>query len=225
MKLFVRSLILLSVFIGVTSMVPQKITRVVFFGDSITEAGAKPGGYITKIGEALQAKGLTNLYDLVGAGIGGNKIYDLYLRMNDDVLSKNPDVVFIWIGVNDVWHKATSGTGTDADKFEKFYTAIILKLQSKNIKVILCTPASIGEKIDFTNQQDGDLNKYSQIIRDLGKNYKCGLIDFREIFHVYNLKNNPENKPSGSLTVDGVHLNPEGNQLVADKMLEVLLAK
>ncbi len=225
MKLFVRSLIILGVFTMVTSMVPQKITRVVFFGDSITEAGAKPGGYITKIGEALQAKGLTNLYDLVGAGIGGNKVTDLYLRLNDDVVSKNPDVVFIWIGVNDVWHKTLTGTGTDADKFEKFYTAIILRLQAKNCKVILCTPASIGEKIDFTNQQDGDLNRYSQIIRDLSKNLKCGLIDFREIFHVYNLKNNPGNKPSGSLTVDGVHLNPEGNQLVADKMLEVMLAK
>ena len=179
MKLFGRSLIILGVFTMVTSMVSQKITRVVFFGDSITEAGAKPGGYITKIGEALQAKGLTNLYDLVGAGVSGNKVTDLYLRLNDDVVSKNPDVVFIWIGVNDVWHKATSGTGTDADKFEKFYTAIILKLQSKNIKVILCTPATIGEKFDFTNQQDGDLNKYSQIIRDLSKNYKMRINRFQ----------------------------------------------
>ena len=225
MKLFMRSLIILSIFSILTSMVPQKITRIVFFGDSITEAGAKPDGFITKIGEALKAKGLTNLYDLVGAGVGGNKVTDLYLRLNDDVVSKNPDVVFIWIGVNDVWHKTLSGTGTDADKFEKFYTAIILRLQSKNIKVILCTPATIGEKFDFTNQQDGDMNRYSQIIRDLSKNYKCGLIDFREIFHVYNSKNNPDNKPSGSLTVDGVHLNAEGNQLVAEKMLETILAK
>jgi lysophospholipase L1-like esterase len=206
-------------------MIPQKITRVVFFGDSITEAGAKPGGFITKIGQAVETKGLTNLYDLVGAGIGGNKVTDLYLRMEDDVLSKNPDIVIIWIGVNDVWHKTSYGTGTDADKFQKFYTAIIQKMQAKNIKLILCTPATIGEKIDFTNQQDGDLNRYAQIIRDLSKNYHCGLIDFREIFHVYNLKNNPDNKASGSLTLDGVHLNEQGNQLVADKMTEVLFAK
>jgi lysophospholipase L1-like esterase len=225
MRLIVRSFLLIALFITATSMFTQKITRVIFFGDSITEAGVKPDGFITKIGEALATRGLANQYDLEGAGISGNKVYDLYLRLEDDVLSKNPDVVFIWIGVNDVWHKQSFGTGTDADKFEKFYTAILLKLLAKKIKVILCTPASIGEKIDFTNQQDGDLNKYAQIIRDLAKNNHCGLVDFREIFHVYNLKNNPGNKDRGILTADGVHLNPTGNQLAADKMLEVLLAK
>jgi lysophospholipase L1-like esterase len=56
-------------------------------------------------------------------------VYDLYLRLEEDVLKKRPDVVVIWIGVNDVWHKTILGTGTDADKFEKFYTAIINKLK------------------------------------------------------------------------------------------------
>jgi len=225
MKLMYRFALMIGLFIATTSMFMQKTTHIVFFGDSITEAGVKAGGYISKIGEALQAKGLANQYELTGAGVGGNKVYDLYLRMDDDVLSKNPDVVVIWIGVNDVWHKTLSGTGTDADKFEKFYIAIINKLQAKNIRVILCTPSTIGEKSDFTNQQDGDLNKYSQIIRDLAKNYHCGLLDLRDIFHSYEQQNNPANKDRGILTVDGVHLNEQGNQLVADKMLEMLLAK
>ncbi|MES1226031.1 MAG: G-D-S-L family lipolytic protein, partial [Bacteroidota bacterium] len=54
-----------------------KPTRIVFFGDSITEAGAKPGGFIIKMGEVLQARGLANQYELIGAGVGGNKVYDL----------------------------------------------------------------------------------------------------------------------------------------------------
>ena len=112
----------------------QKKQRIVFFGDSITQAGAQPGGYIVRMGEMLKQKGLDANYELLGAGIGGNKVYDLYLRMEEDVLAKNPDVVVIWVGVNDVWHKRTSGTGTDADKFEKFYNAIIKKLQAKKHK-------------------------------------------------------------------------------------------
>src|SRR5262245_17306167 len=111
----------------VSSLTFKKSQKVIFFGDSITAQGAKPGGYIVKMKDALAKKGVTD-YELIGAGIGGNKVYDLYLRMDDDVLSQNPDIVFIWIGVNDVWHKAMFGTGTDADKFEKFYTAIINKL-------------------------------------------------------------------------------------------------
>ncbi len=225
MKLFFRFAFSTALVILATSMMTQKPKRVIFFGDSITQMGVNPGGYIVKMGEMLEQKGLSKDYELIGAGVGGNKVYDLYLRLEDDVLSKNPDIVFIWVGVNDVWHKVSSGTGTDADKFEKFYTAIIKKLQDKGIRVILVTPACIGERTDFTNQQDGDLNKYAQIIRVLAKNYKCELVDLREAFLSYNLKNNPENKESGILTVDKVHLNPKGNELVADKMLEVLLSK
>ncbi len=225
MKYIIRCLLFSVLFLTAVSMVNQKPKRIVFFGDSITQAGVSPNGFITKIGEALKQKGLASEYELIGAGIGGNKVYDLYLRMDSDVLVRNPDIVVIWVGVNDVWHKASFGTGTDPDKFERFYTAIIKKLQARNMRVILCTPSTIGEKTDYTNQQDGDLNKYSQIIRDLAKRYNCDLIDLRRIFLDYNLKHNPENKESGILTVDRVHLNEQGNQLVADSMLPVLTGK
>ena len=200
------------------SMTFQKAKRIIFFGDSITQAGVGPTGYVTKIKEELE-KTAKGQYEVIGAGVGGNKIYDLYLRMDDDVLAKNPDIVVIYIGVNDVWHKASSGTGTDPDKFQKFYDAIIKKLKDKNIKVVLCTMATIGERTDFSNQQDGDLNRYAQFIRDLANKNDLPLCDLRKAFLEYNLKNNPENKEQGILTVDRVHLNEKGNQMVADLLL------
>jgi len=200
----------------------QKKKKIIFFGDSITELAVKPGGFILKIDSMLVKNNLKNNYDLIGSGVSGNKIYDLYLRLEDDVLSKNPDIVVIFIGVNDVWHKRLTGTGTDADKFERFYSAILKKLTDKNIKVIICTPAAIGEKTDFTNEQDGDLNKYCNIIRDIAAKNNLPLIDLRKIFLEYNLKNNSENKDRGILTRDGVHLNDKGNQLVADEMWKVI---
>jgi isoamyl acetate esterase len=196
--------------------------KIVFFGDSITEAGVKPGGYIAQIGDLASKENLSAKYDFIGAGIGGNKVYDLYLRLEDDVLNKNPDVVIIFVGVNDVWHKRTYGTGTDADKFEKFYTEIIKKLQEKNIKVVLCTPAAIGEKTDYSNELDGDLNQYSAIIRSLAKNNNLPIVDLRNIFLAYNKKYNAENKEAGILTSDRVHLNEKGNQVVADEMWKVI---
>jgi lysophospholipase L1-like esterase len=225
MRLLSRAALLLLMFTAATSMITKKSTRVVFFGDSITQAGAQPGGYIVRMKEALEKTGRGADYDLIGAGIGGNKVYDLYLRMEDDVMAQKPDVVVIWVGVNDVWHKSSSGTGTDPDKFERFYTAIINKLLDKHIKVILTTPAVIGEKTDFTNMQDGDLNAYSQIVRNLAQKFHCSLVDLREVFHNYELKNNPSNKESGILTRDRVHLNDTGNQLVAEKMQEALDSK
>jgi len=212
-----KLILLLPIIIGM-AFTFQKKNKVIFFGDSITEAGVKAGGYIVRVDSMCKAEGKSNSYEFVGAGISGNKVYDLYLRMEDDVLVKNPDIVIIYIGVNDVWHKSSFGTGTDADKFEKFYQAIINRLKAKNIKVALCTPAAIGEKTDFSNQQDGDLNKYSNIIRSIAAKNNLPLIDLRKLFLDYNLKNNSENKDRGILTTDGVHLNATGNQFVADQM-------
>src|SRR6476620_4092244 len=195
--------------------------KVIFFGDSITQAAVQPHGYITVMQEMLQQQNISN-YDLIGAGIGGNKVYDLYLRMDSDVLTKSPDIVVIYIGVNDVWHKVSSGTGTDPDKFEKFYNAIIKKLKQRNISVVLCTPAVIGEKTDFTNQQDGDLNKYAAIIRGIAKQNNLALVDLRQKFLDYNRQYNTENKEQGILTRDRVHLNAIGNQLVADEMWKII---
>jgi lysophospholipase L1-like esterase len=201
----------------------QQKQRVVFFGDSITQAAVNPKGYITVMGDMLKQKGLADKYELIGAGISGNKVYDLYLRIEEDVLAKNPNVVFIYIGVNDVWHKRSSGTGTDPDKFEKFYNAIIKKLKDKNIEVILCTMATIGERTDYSNDQDGDLNHYANLIRDIAKKNNCALVDLRKAFLDYNLANNKENKDRGILTTDRVHLNEKGNHLVAEEMLKALV--
>lgn len=198
--------------------------RVIFFGDSITEAGVHPGGYILRMDSMITKQGLGDRFELLGSGVSANKVYDLFLRMEDDVLKREPSIVVIYIGVNDVWHKRTGGTGTDADKFERFYEAIIKRLSDKNIKAVLCTPAVIGEKTDFSNEQDGDLNKYSNIIRDIAARNNLPLVDLRKAFLDYNLKNNPGNKEYGILTTDRVHLNARGNQLVAEEMLKVILA-
>jgi len=218
MKLFFFSIVI----ILTTSFVSQKKTKVIFFGDSITQAGVQAGGYIVRVDSMSKLEGLGDKYEFIGAGIGGNKVYDLYLRMENDVLAKTPDVVIIYIGVNDVWHKSTSGTGTDADKFEKFYQAIIDKLKVKSIKIILSTPAAIGEKIDFSNPQDGDMNEYSNIIRRIASKNNLALVDLRKAFLDHNLKNNPANKDRGILTTDRVHLNAKGNQLVAEEMWRVI---
>ena len=204
---------------------PQKKTKVIFFGDSITELGVKKDkyvGYIVRMDSMLKAGKKDDQYELIGSGISANKDYDLYLRLDEDVLGKNPDIVVIYVGVNDVWHKTLLGTGTDPDKFEKFYNAILRKMKERNIKAILCTPAVVGEKTDMSNPLDGDLNRYSNIIRDIAKKNDLPLVDLRQKFLDYNNANNPENKEKDILTYDRVHLNAKGNQLVADAMWKAI---
>jgi lysophospholipase L1-like esterase len=56
------------------------------------------------------------------------------------------------------------------------------------------------------------------VARSLG----ATLCDLRKAFHDYLVLNNKENKPQGILTYDGVHLNDEGNRLVAREILKYL---
>ena len=214
-------LLLFATFIGclfLLSFRGDKKKKVLFFGDSITQMGVDKGGYIDLIKKDLVSKGIADNYEIIGAGIGGNKIYDLYLRMDKDVLEQKPDMVFIWVGVNDVWHKSSMGTGTDFDKFGRFYNAVVKKLQANGVKVVLVTPAAIGERNDFSNEQDGDLNLYSSWIRKYAAENALGLVDLRKTFHDYSVANNPTNAERGILTTDRVHLNDKGNALVATEM-------
>jgi isoamyl acetate esterase len=220
-----KLIIIASIILISCAFAPPKKTKIIFFGDSITELGVKPEkyrGYILQLEDMLKKEQKSDQYELLGSGISGNKVYDLYLRMEEDVLAKNPDVVVIYVGVNDVWHKSLLGTGTDADKFEKFYQAIVKKLQAQNIKVVLVTPAVVGEKTDMSNSLDGDLNKYSNIIRELTKKNKLPLVDLRKSFQLYLSKNNPDNKEKEILTYDRVHMNTEGNKFIAEEMWKVL---
>ena len=149
-------------------------------------------------------------------------------------LDLNPDIVFIYIGINDVWHKYDFGTGSDIDLYENGLRQIISDIKDNGAEVILCTPTVIGEnKGEFTlvNQfkdletmeiMNKDLDDYSDVIRKLSFEFNTELVDLRKIFMNYISENNPDNNPSGITTYDGVHLNDIGNKLIANEMIKFI---
>jgi lysophospholipase L1-like esterase len=199
----------------------RKRKRIVFFGDSITNYGARPGGYIRRIERMMKEADIEYRYELSGAGVNGNTVTDLYKRVDKDILSEGADIVVIFIGINDIWHKLTGG-GTPVREFEAIYEALIKRIISAEIKVVLCTPTVIGEKRQYQNQQDEDLEIYSEIVRSLALKFSLPLVDLRKAFLNFNLLNNTESHEFGILTFDKVHLNDNGNQVVAKEMWNVL---
>jgi len=218
MKTLLKTSIVLGLCLIAFTSMTFKPKRIIFFGDSITQQGVSKNGYVTLIKKALDS----TKYDIIGAGIGGNKVYDLYLRLEDDVLNKKPDLVVIYVGINDVWHKQSSHTGTDYDKYLKFYQALINKIQGVGSKVVLVTPSVVGEKKDGSNELDADLNKYAAGIRELAAKNNLPVCDLRKIFTEYEAANNPNDLEKGILTKDRVHLNDAGNKLVADQLLPLV---
>ena len=207
--------------------------KVIFLGDSITQNAVINSedfkGFISLLEENVNQN-----TELIGKGIGGDKVSDLLTRYRDDVIKLNPDIVFIYIGINDVWHKYDYGTGTDIDLYENGLRQIINDLKENGVEIILCTPTLIGEnKGEFTlvNQfkdietmeiMNNDLDDYSDVIRKLSKEFDTKLLDLRKIFMQYISENNPENKSKGVLTTDGVHLNNLGSKLIADEMIRFI---
>ncbi|MBL6655426.1 MAG: SGNH/GDSL hydrolase family protein, partial [Flavobacteriaceae bacterium] len=241
-------LLIFILIIGCNDVNESKL-KIVFLGDSITEAGVydkdvgienngeliypKYTGFITFL-----APSLAENTELVGKGISGDKVSDLLTRYKKDVIDLDPDIVFIYIGINDVWHKYDFGTGSDIDLYENGLRQIISEIQKIGSRVVLCTPTVIGENHgDFTlaneyvehyrdaktmEDMNKDLDAFSDVIRKLSSEYSTDLIDLRRVFLDYISQNNPNNNPSGILTYDGVHLNDQGNKLIADQMINFI---
>ncbi|CAN5915466.1 SGNH/GDSL hydrolase family protein [soil metagenome] len=218
------------VMLGLFAFAPKaKTTRVVFLGDSITQAGVKPDGYISLLRNALEQAGRGADFELIGAGISGNKVPDLQKRLDQDVLAKKPDLVFVYIGINDVWHFTHPSTvsvgGTPKDKFEAGLQDVISRLRKTGARVVLCTPTMIGEKSDGSNAQDPMLEEYAAISRQLARKNNLPLCDLRKTFVQYLQANNSTNEEKNVLTSDGVHLNAAGNAFVALQMMPFLEAR
>ena len=211
----------------ITSTPLKKGDRIVFFGDSITAAAVKPGGYITLINESIATTHPDLGIETFGAGVSGNKVPALQVRLEKDVLSKKPTIVFIYIGINDVWHwkknkEGVMAGGTTPENFESGLKEIIATINEAGARVILCTATVIGEKNDGTNERDPMLEQYCEISRKVATDTNSQMVDLRKAFMDHLKANNPDNLPKGILTGDSVHLNPVGNRLVAIEMSKAL---
>ena len=86
----------------------------VFMGDSITKFGNDHAyGYLHLVANGLAANGINVTW--YGAGISGDTAAQMRSRFQSAVLSKNPNVVTIFGGVNDCgggWTKAGGGSST-----------------------------------------------------------------------------------------------------------------
>jgi lysophospholipase L1-like esterase len=198
--------------------------RIVFLGDSITQGGVGPNGYVTLVKQTLAKLRIDPGIEVIGAGISGNRVPNLQQRLERDVLSKKPSIVVIYIGINDVWH-SESGRGTSKEDFEKGLKEIIGKIHDAGGKVILCTASVIGEKHDGSNKLDKMLDEYCDISRSVAADTKVQLLDLRKAFLAHAKEHNSQNKESGILTSDRVHLNQAGNLFVANQMLAALGVK
>ncbi len=187
--------------------------RVAFLGDSITQSGAEPGGYVDILRSAR--KRVRPKATVIPAGISGHKVPDLLRREKADVRDKGATLVYLYIGINDVWH-SQSGRGTPKSEFASGMAKLLGILEGPGeATVALATPSVIGEGAFGAGELDAMLADYSAVTRALATGPQRPLCDLQVRFRDHLRLFNPEGKTSGILTTDGVHLNGAGNQFVA----------
>jgi len=201
----------------------EKNDTIVFLGDSITEEGIRPDGYVTLTAKVIEKTYPDLNISVIGAGISGHKVPDCQKRLDRDVLQRKPTIVVIYIGINDVWWwNGRWGKGTTKEDFETGLHDLIIRINAAGARVLLCTPTVIGEKTDGTNEFDKMLGEYSDISRKVARITGSQLLDLRNDFMTYLKEHNADNVAQGILTRDGVHLNKQGNIFLSDLVLAAL---
>jgi len=188
--------------------------KVAFLGDSITAQGAgSPGGYVQLVISGLKANNIN--VAAIPAGIGGHKSNDMLQRIDKDVIEKKPDWMTLSCGVNDVWHGAR---GVPFDAYKANITEIVNRAEAAGIKVMILTSTMIQE--DPSQAPNVTLEGYNDFLRSLAVERKIPLADLAsEMRTAIAAKEFPQ--PDGNyLTVDGVHMNPLGNEMMAFGVLK-----
>ena len=187
---------------------------IAFLGDSITEGGwGSPVGYVRLVMSAFESNGIEA--KAIPAGISGHKSNDMLERLRRDVLDKKPTWMTLSCGVNDVWHGAN---GVPLSQYKTNITAIIEQAQAAGIKALVLTSTVIGE--DLPNQNNQKLAPYNDFLRTLAKEKNCLLADANADLQAALATADPAARKQGNLfTTDGVHMNPQGNLLMASSVL------
>ena len=186
--------------------------KIAFLGDSITQAGASPKGYVRLAISGLEANGVKTT--AIPAGISGHKSNQMLARLEKDVLSKKPDWMTLSCGVNDVWHGAG---GVPLDQYKINITKIVDQAQAAGVKVMLLTSTMIGE--DQSNANNQKLAPYNEFLKALAKEKNCLFADLNGDMQAAIVKVGAAKK-GNLLTSDGVHMNPDGNKMMAVGVLK-----
>jgi lysophospholipase L1-like esterase len=192
--------------------------RIVFVGDSLVHRSARDHGLLDRIREDLVRSHPSRTFEVVEAGVNGDRIADIRARLERDVLDQRPHaVVLYWDSdVSDVDERKM--TRDEVGKVRAAYEAdlrvVIHRLVASGAHVVMSGPTLIGERPRRRNEKDGQLDAYRGINRRVASSLKIEYIDTRQAFFAGRPAGAPLDVDHGLLTEDGEHLNDLGAVVV-----------
>jgi lysophospholipase L1-like esterase len=209
--------------------------KISFFGDSITWQDA----YLTRIRTALSGSSHTSGLGvtLINHGVNGGGVLAIRDGVPGDtnhfggtepksfaynMATDQPNVVVLFIGINDVWWRGTS----EAD-FEQALRDIVAQARDGGAThFVMATPWLRGEKANGTNVNDAQINTFAAICEEVAEDTGSTFVNLHELAMAYLQNNNFTLEEDGTisylengrLTYDGVHPSNAGNDFLADQL-------
>ncbi len=202
---------------------------ILFQGDSITDCGRSTcggagypvdynmgPGYPGLIASFLQGEYPERNYQIFNRGISGNRIVDLYARWKIDALNLEPDILSIFIGINDVGHEISRQNGVEAERFDKIYRMMLDWTFEKNpeLKLIIMEPFVLP----FDENDDlwlPETARRQQIVKKIAADYDAAFVPVQSIFNAA-----LERAPHGHWMADRLHPRAAGHHLLAKAWLD-----
>ena len=195
--------------------------RIVFQGDSITDAGRDRNdpsrlgdGYPKYAAEELRRRFPEAEFEFLNLGISGNRSGQLFDRIYPDGIALTPDVISILIGINDIWHRQAHVETTDGQFRENLRSTLAQIRRSCSSKIVVLSPYIL----DCDDKEDvrKGLETVIPIVRELAAEYADVFIPLDELF-AEAMKTQPSPR---FFSDDGIHPNGNGAAFIGRKYAE-----
>ncbi|MBN3553358.1 SGNH/GDSL hydrolase family protein [Fictibacillus nanhaiensis] len=218
--------------------------KIGLIGDSLTEG--RPGVSFLKLLQK-QYPHMT----FVNQGKPGESVKSLHNRLTKMKL-ETFNLAFLWIGVNDVYSKLLSvqaqPVAKDHEEFTAYYQKVLECVLSSSKFVITVTPAIVGE--DLNNVSNQEIKQLNTLITSIAHKHKnVSTLNLHTVFekHLSSIKSSDyistkvltvmkdvlfykktsridqlSKKRGLHLTLDGIHLNSKGAQIVAEEYATII---
>jgi len=190
----------------------NKTINLVFHGHSVpagyfnTPIVNSFGSYPLLVLKKLKEKYPNAVINVINTSIGGENSVNGEKRFKTQVLTHNPDILFIDYALND--------RSIGIEESRKAWEKMIKKAFKKNIHIILLTPSpDLNENL---SDPENRLEQHAEMIRNLAKKYTAGLADSYLAF----LKiNNSEGKLEDYMAQNN-HPNEKGHTIIANEIMK-----
>lgn len=165
---------------------PTPQGKIVMLGDSLTNGGAAEGLGVLMTGSTV-----------INSGINSNRLVDMALRFDADVITEVPDSVIIWGGINDI-------TTAGSDPLVSMQNAVIEmcdKCTAEGYKCVLGNISPWGTRFDWTTEKQGWTDAYNAWVKQYASDNDYEFVDINTVWAGEGYDLNPYIAGAG----DGLH--------------------